>query len=55
MIVREDSNITQWIKFFLVGIIETSRNGIKTFDSILQLQKQVDEKNTISGEQVNKS
>ena len=44
MIVREDSNITQWIKFFLVGIIETSRNGIKTFDSILQLQKQVDEK-----------
>lgn len=44
MIVREDDNITQWIKFFLVGIIETSRSGIKTFDGILQLQKQVDKK-----------
>ena len=44
MIVREDNNITQWIKFFLVGIIETSRSGIKTFDGILQLQKQVDKK-----------
>ncbi|MBN2275923.1 MAG: Fic family protein [Bacteroidales bacterium] len=42
MIVREKSNLTQWFKFFLVGIIETSRNGISTFDSILQLQKFVE-------------
>jgi Fic family protein len=41
-LVREKNDISQWIKFFLVGIIETSTNGIKTFDSILQLQKQVE-------------
>ena len=42
MIVREKSNLPQWFKFFLVGIIETSKNGIKTFDNILQLQKKVE-------------
>lgn len=42
MNVRDKNDINQWFKFFLVGIIETSRNGIITFDSILQLQKQND-------------
>ncbi|QGY44172.1 Fic family protein [Maribellus comscasis] len=41
-IVRVDNNIEQWFKFFLVGIIETCRNGISTFDGIMQLQKKVD-------------
>jgi Fic family protein len=41
-IVREDNNIEQWFKFFLVGIIETCKNGIATFDGIMQLQKKVD-------------
>jgi len=40
--VRENNDISQWFKFFLVGIIETAKKGIKTFDSILQLQKQND-------------
>ncbi|MCD4684267.1 MAG: Fic family protein [Bacteroidales bacterium] len=39
MLVREKNNITQWFKFFLVGIIETAKSGIRTFDNILQLQK----------------
>lgn len=42
MNVREKSDITQWFKFFLVGIIETAKNGISTFDGIMQLQKQND-------------
>ena len=42
MVVREKSNLSRWFKFFLVGVIETSKNGIRTFDNILQLQKQVD-------------
>jgi len=42
MIVRDKNNRSQWFKFFLVGIIETAKNGIITFDNILQLQKQVD-------------
>lgn len=40
--VREKNDITQWFKFFLVGIIETAKKGISTFDGIMQLQKQND-------------
>lgn len=40
--VRENNNLDQWYKFFLVGVIETAKNGIITFDNILQLQKQID-------------
>jgi Fic family protein len=39
--VREKNDLLQWFKFFLVGIIETAKNGITTFDNILKLQKQV--------------
>ena len=42
MNVREKNDINQWFKFFLVGMIETSKKGIATFDSIMQLQKQND-------------
>ncbi|MCE5347109.1 MAG: Fic family protein [Bacteroidales bacterium] len=42
MLVREKNDISQWFKFFLVGIIETANKCITTFDSILQLQKEVD-------------
>lgn len=42
MKVREKSDINQWFKFFLVGISETAKKGISTFDAILQLQKEND-------------
>jgi Fic family protein len=42
--VREKDDILQWFKFFLVGIIETAKKGIATFDSILKLQKEVNSK-----------
>ena len=38
-IVREKNNLIQWFKFFLVGMIETAKSGIITFDNIMQLQK----------------
>ncbi len=44
MRVREKNDSLQWFKFFLVGIIETAKNSIETFDNILQLQKDVDTK-----------
>lgn len=44
MSAREKGNLNQWLKFFLVGIIETAKSSIKTFDGILQLQKQIDAK-----------
>lgn len=40
--VREKDDLTQWFKFFLVGVIETAKSSISTFDSILKLQKEVD-------------
>lgn len=44
MRVRLSDDITQWFKFFLVGIIETAKGSIMTFDAIMKLQKEVDEK-----------
>lgn len=44
MLAREKNDLSQWLKFFLTGIIETAASGIKTFDGILQLQKEIDKK-----------
>ena len=41
-IVRDKSDLNQWYRFFLVGVIETAKNGIVTFDNILQLQKNIE-------------
>lgn len=42
--VREKNDLNQWFKFFLVGVIETAKGGINTFDRILKLQKEVEVK-----------
>ncbi|MCW0484997.1 Fic family protein [Gaoshiqia sediminis] len=44
MKVRQQNDIIQWMKFFLVGVIETAKKSIETFDGILKLQKEVDAK-----------
>ena len=44
MLARTKHNLNQWLKFFLTGIIETSRKGVATFDGILQLQKNLEMK-----------
>lgn len=44
MKVRTNSDLKQWFKFFLVGIIETAKNGIETFDAVLKLKREVEEK-----------
>ena len=48
-IVKQNDNITQWLKFFLTGVIETSKNSIKTFDEIIKLKKNVENKLTKIG------
>ncbi len=44
MRVRTHNEIKQWVKFFLTGVIETSKKGVQTFDAIMQLSKSVDDK-----------
>lgn len=51
--VREKNDIQQWFKFFLVGVIETAKNSIETFDQILKLQHDVDEKLQKLGSRMN--
>lgn len=53
MRVREKNDINHWYKFFLVGIIETAKSGIKTFDSIMKLQKETDMKLQTLGSRAN--
>ncbi len=43
-IVRTKNDIYQWLKFFLVGVIETAKKSINTFNNVLQLKQQVDKK-----------
>jgi len=42
MRVRTHNDISQWLKFFLIGVTETAQSGVKTLDAILQLQRSVD-------------
>jgi len=44
MRVREKNDLLQWFKFFLVGVSETARSSIATFDNVLKLQKQTDQR-----------
>lgn len=44
MRVRDKNDIIQWFKFFLVGVVETAKSSIQTFDRILKLQRQVEAK-----------
>jgi Fic family protein len=44
MRVREKDDLGQWFRFFLVGMIETAKSGVATFDEILRLQRDVDER-----------
>ena len=41
--VRTHHDMTQWLKFFLVGIIETSKSSIQTFKDILVLKGKIEQ------------
>lgn len=42
MTVRTSNNLEQWIKFFLVAVVETSKKGISTFKEILRLKEKIE-------------
>ncbi len=46
--VRTSDNLAQWIKYFLVAVIETSDKGIRTFKEILRLKEEIEGKKLLS-------
>lgn len=54
MRVREKNDLLQWFKFFLIGVIETSKSSIDTFDKILKLKDEIEAKiQTLGSRSVN--
>jgi Fic family protein len=47
-IVRTQNNLTQWLKFFLVGVIETSQKTVQTFKEIMVLRENIEKKQIIT-------
>lgn len=45
--VHRKNDLKQWLKFFLTGVIETARDGIRTFDGILKLTEKVNRQITL--------
>ena len=42
MRVRTHNDITQWLKFFLTGVIETAKKGVETLDATMQLKNSIE-------------
>ncbi len=43
-IVKKSDSLEHWLKFFLKGVIDTSKHSIETFDKITKLRKECEEK-----------
>ena len=54
--VRIKNDLIQWIKFFLVAVTETSKKGIETFQSILKLKEEIENKKIVTlGKKISKA
>lgn len=51
-LVRDNNDLDQWLRFFLVGIIETSKNAKNLILNIINLKKNLDEKILCFGSKV---
>lgn len=50
--VRTSNDLDHWLRFFLNGISETARDGVETFQRILELRQDIDEKLMTLGRRV---
>ena len=46
--VRTKSDLAHWIKFFLVAVVETSKQAIDTFKEILRLRAEIEDKKILT-------
>jgi Fic family protein len=42
MLVRTKNDLTNWLCFFLIGVIETAKNSITTFQNIIKLRNEIE-------------
>lgn len=54
IITREKNDLNQWIKFFLVGIIEIAEEGTITLQKIMQIKKKSEDKILTFGRRASK-
>jgi len=47
-VVRTKDDLAQWVKFFLSAVIETAQNGIDTFQKILKLRNEIEDKRIVT-------
>lgn len=47
-IARKKNSLSQWVTFFLVGVLETAQSSIETFNAIIKLRQVVEEKKIIT-------
>ncbi len=45
---RTNNDITQWLKFFLEGIKQTSENSIQTFKEIIKLRQEIESRDILT-------
>ncbi len=47
-VVRSQNNLLQWLRFFLVGVIETSQKAIQTFKEIIKLREKIEKQDILT-------
>lgn len=52
-LVRETNDIGHWVRFLLTAILKTARKGKETFQSILELRREVEEATLTLGKKAN--